>query len=174
MVSSSLPDGVAVQVAVQPYCLEQLVADRVHGAERGARLLEHQADLTTTHMQHLRPVGVELHQVQPLLAWCGPLLPEQDLAADDLAGLLDDPQERTRRDALAAAGLADQADHPTGRDVERHPVDGPDEAFGGLEVRRQVADRQQDVRPGHRSRLGRRGVSRCRGQRHLEVRLPRS
>ena len=39
---------------------------------------------------------------------------QQDLAADDAAGAFDDAQDGARGDALAAAGLADDAERPAG------------------------------------------------------------
>ena len=47
--------------------LDDLVADRVHGAERGHRLLEDQADLAAADRAHLAAVGVELGEVESSL-----------------------------------------------------------------------------------------------------------
>ena len=57
-------------------------------------------------------VGLELEEVGRL---------EQDLAAHDVAGRLrEEAQDRERRDALAAARLADDPDRLVGREVEGH------------------------------------------------------
>ena len=48
----------------------------------------------------------------------------EDLPADDPARPLDDPQDRARGDALAAAALADDAQRLARVDVEAHAVDG--------------------------------------------------
>ena len=51
---------------------------------------------------------------------------EPDLARDDPAGPLDEPQDRQRGDALAAAGLADDAQGLAVTDLEADAVDGLD------------------------------------------------
>ena len=48
----------------------------------------------------------------------------EDGAAADDRGLRQQPQERQARDALAAAGLTDDAEHLAGRERERELVDG--------------------------------------------------
>ena len=59
------------------------------------------------------------------------------------AGPLDDPQDRARGDALAAAALTDDADRLGARDVTAGAVDRFDDAFVWVEVRFEVADRDQ-------------------------------
>ena len=137
---AALAGGVDAQVVVQPHGLEQLVADRVDGAERGPRLLEHQTDVAAANTTHLLAVWLQRHEVTPVVA-----LPEEDLAALDLPRLLHDPQDRAGHDALTAAGLAHDADDAAGRNVERDPVDGLHQTLRRVVVRREVADRQQDV-----------------------------
>ena len=71
--------------------------------------------MSRPRMSRAGPV-VELEQVRAV---------EDGLAADPQAGLLgQQAHDRQRGDALAAAGLADQADHLAGVDREGHPVDG--------------------------------------------------
>ena len=53
-------------------------------------------------------------------------------------GIGDEAQEGARRDALAAAGLADQAERLAVADVEADAVDGVDDAALGAEMDLQV------------------------------------
>src|SRR6185437_17079462 len=99
--------------------LDQLCADRVHGAERGHRLLEDEADLSAPDRTHLRTVRVEPSQIDLRAVGAG----QNDLAFDDAAGTIDDPQDRLRSDAFSAAALADDAQRLSGSDVERSAVD---------------------------------------------------
>ena len=64
-----------------------------------------------------------------------------------------------RGDALAAAGLADQAERLAGPDVQRDAVDRLHHAVMGEEVGPQIVDlrwllRATDVRSRHRVRVG--------------------
>src|SRR5205085_11986563 len=73
------------------------------------------------------------------------------------------PHDRQSRDALAAAGLADDAERLARPDGERHAVDRARDAVDREEMRAQVADAEQFV--GHRAphmRRARRGSRRSR------------
>src|SRR5581483_4297334 len=83
-----------------------------------------------------RPAGgVEPDQVLLLLD-----APQPNLAAHDPAGALDEPQDRPRGHALAAAALADQPQRAPRMDVEAGAVDGLHGALVLEEVGPQVAD----------------------------------
>jgi hypothetical protein len=66
--------------------LDDLIADRVDGAERRHRLLGYQGDLGAPDGAHGGSLGREPAQID---GWRR-ILPEEDLAADDAAGWLDD------------------------------------------------------------------------------------
>jgi hypothetical protein len=115
---------------VQPHCLADLIADRVHGIERRHRLLEDHRDPVAADRAHL--VEADREQV---------LARVLDRAAGDPARRArDEPHDRERGHRLAAAGLADDAERAARGDLERHAVDGADHAAIGGELRHQVAD----------------------------------
>jgi hypothetical protein len=93
------------------------------GIERGHRLLEDHADLAAADLADFRLAGAE--QVAPL---------EMHVAAEDPAGRLrEQTDDRHGGDALAAAGLADDADGlPLGHG-KRNLIDGAQQAAVGLE-----------------------------------------
>ena len=68
---------------------------------------------------------------------------EADLARGDAARPLDELQDRLHGHALAAAALADDAQHLAGHDVEAGAVDGAHQALVEREGDAQVADREQ-------------------------------
>ena len=102
--------------------LDDLVADGVHRAERGHRLLEDQRDLAAADRAHLAAVGGRARPGRSCVAVRR--ASRQDLAADDAARAVDDAQDRLGGDALAAAALADDAERLAGADVEADAVDG--------------------------------------------------
>ena len=55
----------------------------------------------------------------------------------------DQPQDRQRRDALAAAALADDRQRLAGHDVKRHAVDRAHDAVAGEEPGPQIVDLEQ-------------------------------
>ena len=121
---------------MEPHGFRDLVADREHRVQAGHRLLEDHRDVVAADVAHL--VLREREQVTPV---------EPDLPLDDLARRrLDEAHDRVRGDALAAAGLADQAQRCAALDPEVHPVDGPDDAVHHVEVRAQAAHLQEHVR----------------------------
>ena len=68
--------------------------------------------------------------------------PEQDPAADDPAGRLrHELENRQRRDALAAARLADDRERLAGIDLERHAIHRADHRRVGVEIGLQVLER---------------------------------
>ena len=68
--------------------------------------------------------------------------PKSALPLVDAPGARQDPEQRERGDALAAARLADDAERLARRDVERDAVDGVDRAALGPELDPQVLDRR--------------------------------
>jgi len=92
---------------VDPQRLLDLAADREDRVECGHRLLEDQRDLGAADLPH-RPF-VERAQVDAV---------EPDPAVSDPAGPLHQAQQRQRRDRLAAAGFADQAERFPRRQME--------------------------------------------------------
>ena len=133
---------------VQPDRFQELGVDRVHRAERGHRLLEHQRDLAAADGAHLLAVRFERCQVENLRVPARGRAPEQDLAGDDLAGAVEDAQHRARRDALAAAALAHDAERLAGRHVEARAIHRHHGALVDREVGVQVAHLQDRRRAG--------------------------
>jgi hypothetical protein len=68
---------------------------------------------------------------------------EQDFAALDAAGRVDQLQDGPHRHALAAAAFADDSRDAAGHDVEAHAVDGADEPFIEGEADVQIAHAEQ-------------------------------
>src|SRR5262249_60073113 len=76
---------------------------------------------------------------------------EQDLAAGDPArGLLDETEQRERRDALARPGLAHHPERLLSVEVERHAVHGAHEAVVGGELDGEVPDLEKMSGAVHR------------------------
>src|SRR5262249_18327795 len=99
--------------------LNDLAADRVHGTERGHRLLEDERDLPAADRAHLLAIRLELREIDHRgRAAVAGRPSEPDLAVDDSARPIDDAQDRARGDALAAAAFADDAERAAGRHVE--------------------------------------------------------
>src|SRR6185503_14173260 len=100
--------------------LDELRANRVHGTERGHGLLEDETDFSATNRTHLLSVGFELDQIDLRSVGAG----QNDLAFDDAARTIDDPQDRLRRHAFSAAAFAYDAQRLSRSDVERSAIDG--------------------------------------------------
>ena len=100
-----------------------LAADARHRIERVHRALGDECDLGQTAAAHL--VFGEGEEVDAI---------EQDLAADDLAGRLDQAHDREGNGGLAGAGLADQAESLSGLQRKADAVHGLDWAAGGGEM----------------------------------------
>ena len=97
---------------VQPDRLDDLVADRVDRAERGHRLLEDRGDLAAADRAHRRGRSGRARRGRP----AAPSASRRSRISPPTMrpGLLDDPQDRARGDALAAAALADDAERLAG------------------------------------------------------------
>ena len=130
--------------------LGDLVADREHRVQRGHRLLEDHGDPVAADRTHRRLVEAE--QIAAL---------EAHRAVDDAADLgRQQPQDRQRGDALAAAGFADDAERLAGIDREADAVDGARDAVLGEEMRLEPVDGEDRL---HRYiRRASRGSSRSR------------
>ena len=89
-----------------------------------------------------RLLALELDEVRLRPVGAG----EKDLAVDDSPGIVDDAQDRLRRDALAAAALADDAERLAREDVEGGAVDGLGRSLVLKEARLQVPHRKQRLR----------------------------
>ena len=111
--------------------LDDLVADRVERVHRGQRVLEDHRHLLAAQLAHLLALGAD--EFLPV---------EPDLAGDPRA-LRVQAHDAQRRDRLARAGLADDAERAAALDIERQPVDGLDDAVVGREMDTQVAHRQE-------------------------------
>ena len=88
--------------------LGDLVADREHRVQAGRRVLEDHRDLAAAQRRELGRLEAPSRSSPR----------QQDLAAEDLARVGHEAQQRAQGDALAAAGLADQADGLPGLDRE--------------------------------------------------------
>ena len=106
-----------------------LSADGEHRVQRRHRLLKDHADVAAADRLHL-PLG-QPHEVAA---------EERDAARFDAGGRGQQPHDRERRDALAGAALADDAERAALLEAEREIVDGLDDAFFGVEVGAEVGD----------------------------------
>jgi len=114
---------------VREDALHDLLADRVHRIERSHRLLEDHRHLAAAQAAAL--VGRESEDVAAL---------EQDRLGLDLARWTrHQAHDRERGHALAAAGLADQADGAAATDREVDAVDRAEQAAVGVEVGAETA-----------------------------------
>ena len=105
-----------VDLLVEQDRLDDLVAHRVHGAERGHRLLEDRARSPPPRIARISALfGLELRQVDHRPARAGAAGRRNRISPlDDPARPVDDPQDRARGDALAAAALAHDAERRRG------------------------------------------------------------
>ena len=147
-VAAGLPGEIGV---VQAERLDDLAADRVHGAQRAHRFLEDHGDLPAADRSELLALRVETRQVHD--AGGGGFRAgrpgrdgravEADAAGDDPAGRRDDAQDGARRHRLAAAALSDDADDALFGHPERQTVHGADHPQIGEEPRAQPGDVQK-------------------------------
>ena len=108
--------------------LGDLLADPQERIEARHRLLEDHGDAIAPDRSHR--LIVERREILPV---------EQDRAPDDARDLLrQEPHHRQRRDALAAAGFADDAERLAGRDLETHAVDRARHPVGIEEMRPEI------------------------------------
>ena len=121
----------ARELLVQADDLLHLVAHRVGRVEGGHGLLKDHGDAVAADAAHLG-LG-QLHQVLPL---------EQDLAAGDPARRGgDETHDGVGGDALAAAGLAHQAQGLAGQNGQAHVVD----RLGGVAAHREIGPQVLDL-----------------------------
>jgi len=104
-----------VHVEVRLQRLADLPADRQDRVQARHRVLEDHRDVAPADLAEL--VVLQLQEVAPL---------ERRRAGDRAARPRQDPQERERGHALAAAGLPDDPERLARRDVEGDAVDGVD------------------------------------------------
>jgi hypothetical protein len=119
-------------VAVGADRLHELVADLVERVQRRQRVLEDHRDVVAAELAH-----VLLGHLEEVAAV------EQDLAGDARVPRPREAHHGQRRDGLAGARLAHDAQHLAGLDRVRDPVEGLDETVLGLEVDAEVVDLQQ-------------------------------
>ena len=109
--------GLLGQAHVLADRLGDLEPDGQRGVQAGERVLEDEPDLLAAQLAHV--VVADLEHVDPV---------EQDLAGDDPPGRIGhEAGDRQRGHALAAAGLADEAQGLAVAHVEAHVVDGLDD-----------------------------------------------
>src|SRR5512132_1732668 len=104
----------------------------MHRAKRGPRFLEYESDFGAANGTYVLAVRIELDQIDDLigaLAIEGLAPPEEDLALDDPARAIDDAQDRTRRNTLATAAFADDAQCAPVIEVKAGAIDGFDGAL---------------------------------------------
>ena len=129
--------------------LGDLSAHGHEGVHRRLRVLEDHGDLLAPDLAHdvlgrsaasrprpshghdLAVPHRELHEIVQILqqVLLDPVGLEPDLAGDDARPRADEPHDRQRRDALAAAALADHAERLALGDLEAHAVHGADEGL---------------------------------------------
>ena len=121
--------AVAAQRGVRGQRLDDLVAHAHDRVQAGRGLLEDHADAPAPHAAHRA-----FRQAVQVLAV------QVDLSAHDAAGIGQQPQQRQRGHALAAAGLADQREGFAPRHRQSQALDGlGDAAFAG-DVDFQITD----------------------------------
>jgi hypothetical protein len=97
-----------------------LPADLVQGVQTGQRVLEDHADLGATDPAQL--IRAHREQILPF---------EKGTTADTRTGV--EAEQRLRRDTLARAGLAHDAECPTGLDAEADTTNRLNHAVRGIE-----------------------------------------
>ena len=117
--------------------LANLPADGVYGVQARHGILKDHPDLLASHAAEL-----SVRHLQEV-ASC-----EQRGASSHPSGSREDAQERERRDALPAAGLADDSERLSLPDRERDVIDCIDRPALGRELDAQSVDREERVRHG--------------------------
>ena len=137
-----LARGRAAQRRVGLDRLDDLVADLHHRIQAGPRLLEDHPDASAAHVAH-----AGFAQVEQVLAI------ELEPAGGDAPVVRQQPHQRQRRHALAAAGLAHQREGLALRQRQPHAIDGAHQAGVGVQVDVEVVDLQHlaFLRPGRSS-----------------------
>lgn len=127
--------------------LDELIADREQRIERCQGILEDRADHLSAQRRH-RSAGQRVDT----------LLPDEDLAAGDTAGRLEQADDRGAGQGLSGARLTDDAEYLAARYRQRNAPDGGQNAAACRELDDEVADIQD--------RFGLRDVIRCGLGRH--------
>jgi len=143
---------------MQSDAFHDLVANSVHGRERGHGFLENHGDVAAADGAHFAAAGAEVRNLDGL-----PLtIPrrEPDRACDDLAAGREDPEHGAGRDAFSAPTLADHAERPISGDVHIHAVHG---MYGSL---LQV---EPDIKPSYLDQVLQRLLRRFRARRAMEI-----
>ena len=115
----------------------------MYRAERRHRLLEDVGDLAAPDVAHLLAVGIERSEVDHLFPVVTRTVPEQDLSANDLAGFVQNAENRPGRYALAAAALPNDAKRLARVQVEAGAVHGYHRSFVEREVGSEVPNGEQ-------------------------------
>ena len=132
----------AADPTVAQDALDDLLADGERRVERAHRLLEDHRDPVAAQLAHRR--RRQLEQIGAL---------EPDLAAGDAARRpRHESHDRQCGDALAAAGLADDAERAARLQREAHAVDGAELAAFDVETGAEITDLEQRA---HRPRAAR-------------------
>src|SRR6476619_7770458 len=122
-------------VAVGPDRLDDLVADALNGVERRHRVLK----------DHRDPVATDLLEL--LRACVGELLAVvADRAGDPGIRTARQTEDRHRRDGLARAGFANDAEYLAVAHIERDAVDRVDRPLIGPKLDLEIADLEQGLR----------------------------
>ena len=149
----ALAGGGGGKLEMGQHGLDQLLAHRVQRVQAGERVLEDHRDAAPAQAPH----GFAAQLVDGLAV-------EQDLAAGDAPGRLQQADDGRAGERLARARLAHHAEHLAARDVEGDVVERQQGAAPRGELHPQAAHRQQrqaatgvhlvDVRHVHRRSLG--------------------
>jgi len=121
-------------VQVRAHRLGDLAAHAVHRVQAGEGVLEDHGDVLAAHASQLGLRGLE-----EILAV------QQDLAADLRALGVQQPEDREIGDALARAGLADDAERLPAPQREGQPGDRVHDPVLGRELHGEVLDLEQQV-----------------------------
>ena len=126
------PRRAVILALVQPDRLGDLLADRVHGIERGHRLLEDHCDLGAADPAHRPCTGAR--EVDPL-----PGRPREveSPGQDAAAAVLDQAHQRQRGHRLPRSGFADDGNRLAAADGKRHVAHRGNDALGASELDRQ-------------------------------------
>src|SRR5215207_10121417 len=135
---------------MQDQRLGNLLADGHHRIERRHRLLEDHRDLVAAHAPHL--LFADLEEIAPA---------QLDRTRDDAARRIgDEPHQRQRRHALAAARFAHDCQGLARSDVEVDAVDRLDDALPRIEPGAEVFDLEKSAHERCLgSRMSRRALS---------------
>src|SRR6476620_3616960 len=122
---------------MRPDHLRDLVADAIHGVERGHRILEYHRDLLAAHVTQL----VVIQPIELTVA-------VGDRPGDPCVRGAGEPGDRLRRNAFARAGLTDDGQHLARVEFERDAADRLHYAVFCREADRQVVDPQKGTHAG--------------------------